>query len=71
MTIKLQELPRPKVKLVGEDGNAFFILGRVRRAMKREGWSREAIEQFTEEATSGDYNNLLGVVLKYCDEDDE
>jgi len=63
----IQNLPRPKVKLVGEDGNAFAILGRVRRAMKDAGWNKEAIEQFTNEATSGDYNNLLQTVMKYCD----
>jgi len=63
----IQNLPRPKVKLAGEDGNAFAILGRVRRAMKDAGWNKEAIEQFTNEATSGDYDNLLQTVMKYCD----
>lgn len=55
--------PNVKVKLVGEDGNAFFILGRVAQAMRRSGISNEEIEKFQEEATSGDYDNLLAIVM--------
>ena len=53
-----------RVKLVGEDGNAFAILGRVRQALRRGGESREFIEAFTKEATSGDYNHLLATVME-------
>jgi len=67
----LTKLPRPTVKLVGEDGNAFFILGRVQKAMRKAGWSKEAIAEFHREATSGDYGHLLRTVMKYCDEPDE
>jgi len=54
--------PGIKVKLVGEDGNAFAILGKVRRALKEANISPDEIEQFYKEATSGDYDNLLCVV---------
>ncbi len=63
-------LMRPVVQLVGEDGNAFSILGRVQRAMRRAGWPREKIAEFMAEATSGDYDHLLGTVIRYCDEHD-
>ena len=53
-----------KVKLVGEDGNAFYILGRVRNALRRNGESKEFIEAFTKEATSGNYYHLLATVME-------
>ena len=54
--------PNIKVKLVGLDGNAFSILGRVRIALKNNNVPKEEIDEFYKEATSGDYSNLLGVV---------
>ena len=64
-------LKRPVVRLAGEDGNAFAILGRVRRAMRVAGWPKAAIDAFLAEATSGDYDHLLATVLCYCDEEEE
>jgi len=57
---------KPTVKLVGEDGNAFAILGRVKRALVKAGMQEEA-KAFMEEATAGDYNHLLATVQKYVD----
>jgi hypothetical protein len=59
---------KPKVKLIGRDGNAFFIIGTVRKALLKEGMGQEA-KEFMEKATSGDYNNLLRVVMEYVDVD--
>jgi hypothetical protein len=58
---------KPEVKLIGEDGNAFAIIGRCRRAAKKAGWTEEQIERFTTEATSGDYDHLLQTVMEYFD----
>ena len=58
---------RPQVKLVGEDGNAFFILGRVQHAMKKAGWTEQEIREFIKEATAGDYDHLLRTVMTTCD----
>ena len=52
------------LKLTGEDGNAFFILGRARQAVRRARRS-DLWEQFNKEATSGDYTNLLATCMKY------
>jgi hypothetical protein len=62
----LMENQRIKVKLIGKDGNAFFILGTVRKALVKAGKDREA-EEFIKKATSGNYDNLLGVVMEYVD----
>jgi hypothetical protein len=51
------------VPLVGEDGNAFSILGRVKRIMRRAGLEDSEWEEFHKEATSGDYDNLLRTVM--------
>ena len=57
--------PEITVKLVGEDGNAFAILGKCRMAMKRAGCSQEEIDLFYKEATSGDYDHLLQICVKW------
>lgn len=51
--------PHVHVKLSGEDGNAFSIIGRVDRALKTAGVSSDARKEYREEATAGDYDNLL------------
>jgi len=58
---------KPEVKLVGEDGNAFAIMGRVQRALKQAGADKEYIEQYLNEATRWDYNHLLQVTMNYVE----
>jgi len=58
---------KPTAKLIGDDGNAFVIMGRVKQALKRAGADQEYIDQYMNEATSGDYDNLLVVTMKYVD----
>jgi len=57
---------KPRVKLIGEDGNVFNILGRVKSALREAGMDVEA-DAFLKEATSGDYQNVLRCAMKYCD----
>ena len=68
MNKKVPEAERPTVKLIGEDGNAFSILARVRRALRRADYSEEQVKEFTEEATSSDYNHLLATVTLWVNE---
>lgn len=56
---------KPTVKLVGEDGNAFAIMGRVTKALRKAGADKEYIDKYTNEAMSGDYDNLLVVSMNY------
>ena len=51
--------PEVVVKLIGENGNAFAILGTVKRALRKAKVSEAEIDEFCREATSGDYDNLL------------
>lgn len=59
--------PKIRVKLVGEDGNAFAILGRVITALKKGGAPVEDIAAFKAEAMSGDYNKLLATCMNWVD----
>ena len=65
-TIKYPDI---QVRLVGEDGNAFAILGRVSKALKRAGVDRSDIDKFMAEAMSGDYNHLLRTCMAWVDTD--
>lgn len=54
------------VKLVGEDGNAFAIIGRVSQALKRGGHA-DLAKEFQKEAMSGDYDHLLQTAMEYIE----
>ena len=55
------------VQLTGNNGNAFAILGAVQKALKRAGAPQSDIDEFMEQASSGDYNNLLNVAMEWVD----
>ena len=57
--------PNIKVKLSGEDGNAFSILGRVTTELRRARVPLEERKKFQAEATKTDYNNVLQTVMKW------
>lgn len=57
--------PEVEVKLVGEDGNAFAILGRVMKALGRAGIGKVEQNEYLAEATSGDYDHLLQTTMKW------
>jgi hypothetical protein len=62
----MPKFPDVTVQLTGEDGNGFFIAGRVRKALERAG-HREAAAEFFKEALSGDYDHLLQTAMAYVD----
>lgn len=53
-----------KVKLIGEDGNAFIILGKVKKAILKSDHP-ELADEFVKEAMSGDYDHLLVTAMQY------
>ena len=61
--------PHVRVKLVGEDGNVFFILGRVSGEMKRERVSEAEQKAFMDEAMSDDYEHALRTVTQWVTAD--
>lgn len=63
----MTKYPNVKVQLSGEDGNAMAIIGRVRIALRRADVSDAEIDKFSEEATSGDYDNVLQTAMRWVD----
>lgn len=57
--------PEVKVKLVGNDGNAYAIMGNVQKALRRAGVSQEEIAKYLEESMSGDYDNLIATACRW------
>ena len=58
---------KPTIKLTGRDGNAFAIMGSVKKALKQAGADKEYIDQYFKEAMSEDYDHLLQVSMEYVD----
>lgn len=57
-----------QLSLSGEEGNAFWILGRVGRALRRAGISDTEIKEFYKEATEQpSYDALLQFVMRTVD----
>ena len=56
---------RPKVKLVGTDGNAFELLGRCQQAARKAKWDKEVTAAVLDEAMAGDYDHLLATLVTY------
>ena len=55
-----------KYNLVGQNGNAYNLMGYTANALKAEGLGNLKDEMY-KEATSGDYMHLVGVCSKYVD----
>jgi hypothetical protein len=53
---------KPKLELIGHDGNAFSILARARRVALDNDMDWQEIERI---ATSGDYDHLLATMMEY------
>lgn len=61
----MPKYPDITVQLVGQNGNAFNILGICLRAMRRADLSQEERDAFHAEATSGDYIHLLATCMEW------
>ena len=59
------------VELIGQDGDAFAIMGRVIRAMKKADIPKEIRNEYRREAMSGDYSHLIYTTLQYAVEQEE
>jgi hypothetical protein len=57
--------PKVEVQLSGEDGNAFFIIGRTTKALRQGGATAEDIAEYQEDAMSGDYDHVLQTTMSW------
>lgn len=61
----MSDTNKPKLKLVGKDGNAYALMGLASKAARKAGWSKERIDALFTEATSGDYGHLLATLCNH------
>jgi hypothetical protein len=65
----MPKYPDIVVPMLGEDGNAFAVMGRAKRAIQRSGLDREerkrVLDEYMAEAMSGDYDHLLATTMDY------
>lgn len=53
---------KKEYNLVGQDGNAFVLMGYTQRAMREQKFTKEEIGEVMGKAMSSDYNNLICVL---------
>ena len=61
------EKQRPKMELIGQDGNIFSILGRASRLLKENGQPDQAKEMCDRVYQSGDYYKALNIISEYVE----
>jgi hypothetical protein len=59
--------PGAAVQLTGEDGSVIAIMARAVRALRRAGATDEEVREFSAEALSGDYDNVLATCARWAD----
>ncbi len=59
--------PHIEVQLTGRDGNAYAIMGAVRKALQRHDVPMEDIDEYLTESKSGDYDHLLQTAMEWVD----
>lgn len=57
--------PNITVKLVGEDGNAFSIISKIKYALRKNKISEEEQSEFMKESMSGDYDHVLQTAMNW------
>mgnify|MGYP001595558144 FL=1 len=58
---------KPTVKLIGEDGNVFNVIGRVAKALKRAGQRDEATAFAQSAFKAGSYDEVLCLAMDYAE----
>ena len=74
MTPSFEKIPRPeknslrpKMQLIGQDGNIFAIMGRASRLLKNNGQREKAMEMCDRVTASQSYSEALNIVSEYVE----
>jgi hypothetical protein len=59
------KFPHVEVQLSGEDGNAFFMIGRTIKELRRAGATTQQVNEFQTDAMSGDYDHVIQTIMKW------
>ncbi len=60
-------MTKPRVKLVGTDGNVFAVIGRCARALRATGQADKAKEMTEAAFKARSYDEALGIRMRYVD----
>jgi hypothetical protein len=55
-----------ELDLAGPGGNAYSIMGNVMAAIKMAGATKEQVDAYIAESTSGDYDQLVDTAKRWC-----
>jgi len=58
---------KPKMRLLGNDGNIFAIMGRASALLREAGQAEKAKEMFERVTSSGSYDDALMIISEYVD----
>jgi len=58
---------KPKVKLSGENGNVYNLIGICSRALKNAGQKEKATEMSEKIFKCGSYDEALVIMMDYCE----
>jgi len=61
----MTKYPEIEVELIGQDGNAYAIMGTIQTALRKANVSKEEIDEYLKESMSGDYNHLLRTAMAW------
>lgn len=64
---KQERASRPKLKLLGHDGNIFSVLGDASRLLKQNGQPEAAKEMFDRVTSSPSYEQALAIISEYVE----
>lgn len=67
MSTDTPKFPHITVQLIGQDGNAFNVIGLVSNGLRSGGVSKADRELFIDEAMQGDYDHLLRTCIRWVD----
>jgi hypothetical protein len=59
------KIVKPVVEL--DDGNAFAVIGRVSKALRRAGVPAAVIKKYQTKSKSGDYDGVLATAMEYAE----
>ena len=65
--VAIEERPKPTVKLIGEDGNVFFVIGRTAKTLRKARQFKESSEFIDRAFKAGSYDAVLNLVMEYCE----
>lgn len=58
---------KPKMQLLGHDGNIYAVMGHASRLLKENGQPEAAKEMYERVTSSGSYNDALMIVSEYVE----